>query len=765
MPKGFRRAEMLMVSPSPAPHDLPDTSGHRWRARPVLAALLQCALLSVPLLTSSACVYLTSRLLGPDAARGWLGLALLLVVAVLSAVGVERATRRLLPIALLLKLSMVFPDRAPSRLKLARAAAVRQPKDELLWSGPDAEPTSTSELVLGLVAALGSHDRRTRGHSERVRLLCDMLAAELALDQDARDRLRWSALLHDVGKMRVSTAILNKPGRLDTREFDRIKQHPAAGAELAAPLMPWLGEWGEGILDHHEKYDGTGYPSGKAGVEISRAGRLIGLVDAFETMTAARPYKKAMATKAAREELARCAGTHFDPVFVRAFLAISLPRVLWAMGPLSFLFQLPFLRPLAHAGSRTAASAPQAVNALATGAAGAAGAAVLVTGGVTAGVTAAPDVPDRRAVTASQELSAPAPERDETGADRTAATSPVPPGAPAAAAGPAERRSPSSSQPLVRTGSGTPAAQRTPPAQDRGAAPAPRPVDPQAVDPPADQTPVDQPPAEQPPAERPPGEQPPGEQPPAEQPPAEPDPDDGEPDEPAPQGPEPAEPDPSDSGPPPAVPGPDAPPASAPPAEPPPAAEPPQDEPDPPAKPMPRDEAPAGGDTTQSGVAILSGPPATTTSRSAVFELADPPTGSWECQIKGNGGGESSAWVPCDDVWTVTVQRDGEHSVRVRNAVTGQPAGSWTWTVVSTTVSAQGAVDPQAVAPVLSAGPAETGQPAEAAARDDAGVLGNAAAPVAPPTTAPVALLALALAAGAALPVAALARRLRSRRT
>ena len=72
------------------------------------------------------------------------------------------------------------------------------------------------------------------------------------------------------------------------------------------------------------------------------------MIDAFETMTAARPYKKAMAARAARAELARCAGTHFDPVYVRAFLAISLPRLLWAMGPLSFLLQLPFLQPLAR---------------------------------------------------------------------------------------------------------------------------------------------------------------------------------------------------------------------------------------------------------------------------------------------------------------------------------------------------------------------------------------------------------------------------------
>lgn len=357
-----------------------DTVGaQQWRARPRLATLLRSVLLCVPLLASMAAVFLLGRVLPDGAARTWWGLTVLLAAALAVAMLAERVARRLLPVALLLKLSMIFPDRAPSRLKVARSAAFGPPRTELLWHGAAARPTSTSELVLHLVASLSDHDRRTRGHSERVRLLCDMLAAELGLDEQARDRLRWAALLHDIGKVDVPPTILNKPGPLTAGEFDRIKEHPAAGAELIAPLLPWLGEWGDGIVDHHERYDGTGYPAGKAALDISLAGRLIGVVDAFETMTAARPYKKAMAHKAAREELVRCAGTHFDPVLVRAFLAISLPRVLWAMGPLSFVMQLPFLQPIAQAGLAGTAAVPQAAAALA---AGAAGAAAIATGGV-----------------------------------------------------------------------------------------------------------------------------------------------------------------------------------------------------------------------------------------------------------------------------------------------------------------------------------------------------------------------------------------------
>ena len=130
-----------------------------------------------------------------------------------------------------------------------------------------------------------------------------------------------------------------------------MRSHPEAGARAAADLLPWLGDWGSAILEHHERFDGTGYPQGLQGLDISRAGRLLAVVDAYEVITAARSYKRPTSTVKAREELARCAGSHFDPAIVRAFLAISLPRLLWATGPLSFLVQLPFIGVLRDAGA------------------------------------------------------------------------------------------------------------------------------------------------------------------------------------------------------------------------------------------------------------------------------------------------------------------------------------------------------------------------------------------------------------------------------
>jgi putative nucleotidyltransferase with HDIG domain len=325
----------------------------------VSAALLRAVIVLLPGAVSLASVAVVSRLVpapsGDATGQVVLRLGALLLVAAAVAYGVQRAVRRLAPLVMLLRMSMLFPGRAPSRFRLARKAcstdigAALDPR-----AGDDA--AAVAERVVGLLAALAAHDRHTRGHSQRVQVLAEMLARELGVSRADRGRLRWAALLHDIGKLSVATAVLTKPSGLADDEWEQIRRHPDEGARLCGPLLDWLGEWGDAIAQHHERYDGTGYPRGLAGTDISTAGRLVSLVDAFETMTATRPYKKPVATRDARAELARCAGSHFDPVMVRAFLAVSLPRLLWASGPVSFLLQLPFL-PLVQAGSRTAAAA------------------------------------------------------------------------------------------------------------------------------------------------------------------------------------------------------------------------------------------------------------------------------------------------------------------------------------------------------------------------------------------------------------------------
>jgi putative nucleotidyltransferase with HDIG domain len=342
---------------------------HRWKARPLLALALRALILIVPAALALAVTALVHPFVPmpatwPGRLWWWVGL---LGVGLLVATVVERWGRRLLPLVMLLKLSMLFPDRAPSRFAVAReAGSVRHLRSRL--AALDADPgadreTWSAERILALAMALQAHDRRTRGHSERVRVFTDLLAEEMKLPPEDRDRLRWAALLHDVGKLTVAARILNKPGKLDDHEWVVIRGHPAEGARIAGPLLEWLGSWAGAIVEHHERFDGKGYPAGLAGHGISLGGRIVAVADCYDTMTAARSYKKPMAVAAARAELARCAGSQFDPAAVRAFLGISIPRLLWKTGPLSFLVQLPFLWRLQQIAEQGLSIAAQGVTA------------------------------------------------------------------------------------------------------------------------------------------------------------------------------------------------------------------------------------------------------------------------------------------------------------------------------------------------------------------------------------------------------------------
>ena len=217
------------------------------------------------------------------------------------------------------------------------------------------------------MAALSAHDRKTRGHSERVRAYTDMLAGELDLDDEDRDRLRWAALLHDIGKLRVPGRILNKAGKPDRVEWERLQAHPAEGAAIAEPLLPWLGRWAVTIVQHHERFDGRGYPAGLEGEAISLGARIVGVADSFEVMTAARAYKRPMTPPAARRELARCAGSQFDPAVVRLFLNISIGRLWWTVGPASWVAVTPVLGWFLRSGEQIAIAAKSTALAAALG--------------------------------------------------------------------------------------------------------------------------------------------------------------------------------------------------------------------------------------------------------------------------------------------------------------------------------------------------------------------------------------------------------------
>jgi hypothetical protein len=257
---------------------------------------------------------------------------------------VDRATRRLLPLAALFSMSLVFPDEAPSRFSVAlRSGSARRLSSEAGQVKPieaGIDPNEAAAIALGLVADLSRHDRLTRGHTERVRAYADMIGEEMELDRDARIRLSWAGLLHDVGKLTVPEPILNKPGRPNTEEWEILRNHPAAALELLGPLADWLGEWVLAATQHHERWDGDGYPGGLAGTDISLAGRIVAVADTYDVITSKRSYKEPMSAEAARRELVACSGSQFDPEVVRAFLNVSLGRR-WLAGPFASLLNMP----------------------------------------------------------------------------------------------------------------------------------------------------------------------------------------------------------------------------------------------------------------------------------------------------------------------------------------------------------------------------------------------------------------------------------------
>lgn len=343
---------------------MPET---RWQGRPLVATVLRVLVFLVPALAGLGAAWgLAALLPRPEGVVAllltWLALVAASTVVI---VAVERVARRLLPLAFLLDLSLLFPGEAPSRFRVAlRTHGVRDLRRRLEQGAEGDDPVDTAETILGLVAAISGHDRRTRGHSERVRAYAELIGGELGLPEPDLDRLRWAALLHDVGKLTVPGEVLNKPGEPEGEEWELIRRHPVEGARLAAPLRDWLGDWAHAIDQHHEHVDGTGYPNGLSGDEIALAARIVAVADAYETMTALRSYNRPRTPERARAELARCSGTHFDPRVVRAFLALATGRVRRVAGPFVWLAELPMLSPLRVLAVQPAASAAGTVGAV-----------------------------------------------------------------------------------------------------------------------------------------------------------------------------------------------------------------------------------------------------------------------------------------------------------------------------------------------------------------------------------------------------------------
>jgi putative nucleotidyltransferase with HDIG domain len=181
-------------------------------------------------------------------------------------------------------------------------------------------------LLHSLTSAVDAKDAYTCGHSERVALLSRELAQRAGLGDHDVERVYMAGLLHDVGKIGVPESVLQKTGRLTPEEFDQMKKHCEIGARILHDIKQ-IKDIIPGVLHHHERYDGKGYPAGLSGGDIPLMGRIICLADCFDAMTSNRTYRKALPLEVALTEIRRCSGAQFDPHLAEAFLRIGVDQL------------------------------------------------------------------------------------------------------------------------------------------------------------------------------------------------------------------------------------------------------------------------------------------------------------------------------------------------------------------------------------------------------------------------------------------------------
>jgi diguanylate cyclase (GGDEF)-like protein/excisionase family DNA binding protein len=206
--------------------------------------------------------------------------------------------------------------------EIATAAAVGQVVGQALAHAQLYEQVKRLHLgnLRALSTALSAKDFYTLGHASRVAAYAALLAKELGWPQASLEAMENAAFLHDIGKIGVSDRILLKAGPLTSEEWELVHRHPDVSAEIVRPLFD--ADLVAGVRHHHEHFDGSGYPHGIAGEDIPAFARALCVVDSYDAMSSRRPYRGAMSYEQCLSELARCAGTHFDPVMAEAFARV-----------------------------------------------------------------------------------------------------------------------------------------------------------------------------------------------------------------------------------------------------------------------------------------------------------------------------------------------------------------------------------------------------------------------------------------------------------
>ena len=208
-------------------------------------------------------------------------------------------------------LAIALIQRRNNRIDKFKESEIKRLKEQQLFSQRLFEQTATA-----LVSAIDAKDEYSRGHSQRVADYSERIARFLGKSEEDCRKIYYAALLHDVGKIGISDNIINKDGEPTEEEYKIIMQHPIIGEQILKRITeyPYLSI---GARYHHERYDGKGYPEGLKGEDIPEIARIIAVADTYDAMTSSRSYRNALPQLVAREEIAKGAGTQFDPSFVR----------------------------------------------------------------------------------------------------------------------------------------------------------------------------------------------------------------------------------------------------------------------------------------------------------------------------------------------------------------------------------------------------------------------------------------------------------------
>jgi putative nucleotidyltransferase with HDIG domain len=181
-----------------------------------------------------------------------------------------------------------------------------------------------SQTIDLIMKTLFEKSNRESLHSDRVSSICQAIASKMNFNKGNVDKMRIAGLVHDIGKIGIDDKILNKDGSLSSDERHEIERHPEIGWRILSTTNEFL-ELAQFVLDHHERWDGGGYPNGLKGEKIPLESRIITVADAYDAMTSGRSYRKGLDNEEAIKEMKRCSGTQFDPEIVDVFVNQVLP--------------------------------------------------------------------------------------------------------------------------------------------------------------------------------------------------------------------------------------------------------------------------------------------------------------------------------------------------------------------------------------------------------------------------------------------------------